>query len=183
MNTMKVKTLHTTLGLLGLSTLLLCEPAVAQSSSTVQFKGMVNEVTCRIDTGDVDKTVNLPVISANALRVAGTTAGSTPFSIVVHCPVEALQARAYFENTDYTDPDTGNLKLQLKDGQPGADKVQLRLLRVDGTPIVVGNLLSMPFFPVEAGEAKLEYQAAYYAIGEASAGPVYATATYTIDML
>lgn len=175
---MKRKTLHPMLSLL----MLLCGPAAAEDRSTVTFNGRVDEVTCSIDSGDQDQTVRLPVISDKALLVSGTTAGATPFRINVRCPLSARQVRAYFENSTYTDPDTGNLKLQNEDGKSSAGNVQVRLLRVDGTPIAVGNRLSMPVFPVNAGAAKLEYQAVYYATGEATAGQVYTTATYALEM-
>lgn len=177
---MKLKTLHATLSLLGLSALL-CGPVAAEDRSTVTFNGRVEEVTCSIDPGDADQTVHLPVISDKALQVSGTTAGATPFRINVRCPLSVLQVRAYFENSTYTDPDTGNLKLQTEAGKLSAGNVQVRLLRVDGTPIAVGNRLSMPVFPTDSGAAKLEYQAVYYATGEATAGQVYTSATYTIE--
>jgi len=181
---MKQKQPSLLIGLLALAAGCACAPATALTSGTVTFEGELLDVTCLAVVDDRDKSVQLPTISASVLRVSGNTAGSTPFTINVRCPLTARKVRAYFENSAYSDSTTGNLTLMPQQGQTNATNVQVRLLRVDGTPIAVGNGLSMPYFPVDrSGAAKLDYQAVYYATGEAVQGIVYTTATYTLEML
>ncbi|MGN6659124.1 MAG: fimbrial protein, partial [Achromobacter mucicolens] len=65
----------------------------------------------------------------------------------------------------------------------GAANVEIRLLNGDATPIsvtVADEAQNSKAVSLANGEATLHYQAQYFALGQAGAGNVNATAKYTI---
>ena len=127
--------------------------------------------------------MTLPTISASSLASAGQTAGSTPFSIPVKCDSGVKYVRAYFESGATTSTATGNLNPQSVSGQAAATNVQIALRNEDGSAITIGDRRTMQLVTVTSTDTMpLNYSAAYYATGAATAGVVQTYVTYTLEM-
>lgn len=156
---------------------------------TINFTGQVSAVTCTISAagGTTTGTVTLPTVAKSSLATAGFTAGTTQFSInLTGCtggsPVPT-QAAAWFENSGDVNA-SGRL---INSATGGAANVEIALYNLaSSTPIVIGGGSgaigsSGTAYPITSGSATLNYQAKYYSIGLAGAGPVAGKVNYTIQ--
>lgn len=161
----------------------------ADSTGTISFKGSVTDATCdvNVDGGGMDATVQLPIVTASDLSVAGKTSGRTNFNLgLSNCDVgtsDSPSVAAYFQPGATVDPTTGRL---VQTDDTGAKNVSLQLR--DGTNnsvIAAGDssqMQSASFANVVAGQdVVLPYSVEYYAEGEATAGAVASSVVYNLQ--
>lgn len=153
------------------------------ADGTINFTGAVSANTCTIDgngTGNKDFNVLMPTVGVDALNGAGKTAGTTPFTIrLTACTPDTGMVHTLFEPGVNGNAATGNLTI----GAGGATNVEVRLLNADESPInvtVADEAQNSKAVSLSSGEASLNYLAQYFALGQAGAGAVNATAKYTI---
>lgn len=158
------------------------QPAFAMDG-TINFTGSVTSNTCTIDgngTGSNNFNVLMPTVSVDSLTAQGQTAGNTPFTIrLTACTPDSGTVHTFFEPAANGNAATGNLTIAAG----GASNVEVRLLNGDESPINVtlaDGAQNSNAVSVTDGEATLRYLAQYYAVGQAGAGTVGATAKYTI---
>lgn len=158
------------------------QPALA-GDGTITFTGAVSANTCTIDgngTGSKSFNVLMPTVGVDALTTAGQTAGTTPFTIrLTACTPDTGTVHTLFEPGANGNAATGNLTTAAG----GASNVEIRLLNSDETPIdvtVADEAQNSKAVSLNSGEAALHYRAQYFALGQAGAGNVTATAKYTI---
>lgn len=151
-------------------------------SSTVRFTGAITDVTCEIDTGSQDQTVNLGTVGANSFKAAGDVAAPRNFNIkVVKCPPAVSQVSIRFDGkatgNDYntlaidqaTDAAT-NVGIQITELATG----KVLPLTQDSTPVPVAG-------EGDARSATIYFKANYVATAvPVTAGPANATATFDI---
>ncbi len=157
-------------------------PAAQAADGTIEFTGAVTSVTCVINGGTKDLTVVLPTVSTDALAVAGSEAGRTPFTIeLTGCDPGTGKVSTFFESDDHVDMLTGNLNVD--DG--GATKVQIGLLNDAHEKIKVGATVgqqnSQQVTVSTGGEATLNYYAQYESLGETTSGEVKSRVRYSIS--
>ncbi|WP_265920329.1 fimbrial protein [Cupriavidus nantongensis] len=155
------------------------------ADGTITFNGNITAQTCTINgngTSKADFAVLLPTVSTSTLKVAGNTAGQTPFNIALtNCTPDSGNVHTFFEAGPTTDTTTGNLILE----SGGAENVQIRLLNggTSNSPIKAGftdasqNSSSVA---ITNGAATLSYYAQYYATGQATAGAAKSSVMYSI---
>lgn len=160
----------------------LSQPAFAMDG-TINFTGSVTSNTCTVDgngTGSNNFNVLMPTVSVDSLTTQGQTAGNTPFSIhLTACTPDSGTVHTFFEPASNGNASTGNLTTAAG----GATNVEVRLLNGDASPINVtlaDGSQNSKAVSVTDGEATLQYLAQYFAVGQAGAGTVSATAKYTI---
>ncbi|CAB3875364.1 fimbrial protein [Achromobacter mucicolens] len=153
------------------------------SDGTINFTGAISANTCTIDgngTGSKNFNVLMPTVGVDSLTAAGQTAGTTPFTIrLTACTPGTGMVHTLFEPGANGNAATGNLTIAAG----GAANVEIRLLNGDATPIsvtVADEAQNSKAVSLANGEATLHYQAQYFALGQAGAGNVNATAKYTI---
>ncbi|CAG9184554.1 Major fimbrial subunit SMF-1 [Cupriavidus laharis] len=165
-------------------------PFAHASDGTITFKGQITDTTCTITTGNAGSfTVTLPNVSKTNLTTAGSTAGTTGFSIALsNCNPASGNVHAFFEAGANVDPATGRLINTDDVGSGGAANVQIGLLNPsNGSLISIGasdgaaqNSLAQPIKP--DGTALLPYAAQYVATGgAAAAGSVSSSVTYILS--
>jgi len=166
-----------------LSVLLPLAPLTTRAADgLLTFHGMVTATTCVINGGFPDFIRILPQMSATALPVANSTAGTTNFSIVLtSCTPTTGSAIAFFEAGVGVDPVTGRL---INTGT--APNVQVQLLNSTGGVIIAGapslTQNSGVAVPLASGSGTLHYAARYFANGGGvGAGTVEAKVTYSIE--
>ncbi|WP_454767049.1 fimbrial protein [Cupriavidus campinensis] len=149
----------------------------ADPSVTLSFQGNYVIPSCNI-AGPADHVVNLPKISTNSLATAGSTAGSTPFTITVQCTGGSAVVGVAFNSTRARD---GRLDVQAGAGM--AQDVQIQLLNINGSPIAVGNSATVTPVSITSAEVTpISFIARYYATGPTKAGVVQTSAIYVIEM-
>ena len=153
------------------------------ADGTINFTGAISANTCTIDgngAGSKNFNVLMPTVGVDTLNEAGQTAGSTPFSIRLSaCTPDTGMVHTLFEPGANGNAATGNLTTTAG----GATNVEIRLLNSDETPInvtVPDAAQNSKAVSLNSGEATLNYLAQYFAVGQAGAGTVNATAKYTI---
>lgn len=157
--------------------------AAHASDGTITFNGAIEAQTCTISVngGNQDATVQLPTVAASTLSTKGNTAGATNFTIALSdCAGKATQVRSFFEAGPNVDAASGNLR-----NNGAAGNVQVQLLNSDGVVLQAGNesQRSNAASALTDGAATLVYGAQYYATGQATAGDVRTSVTYSIDYL
>jgi major type 1 subunit fimbrin (pilin) len=155
------------------------------ASGTITFSGEITSPTCIVNSGMNGENfdVEMPKVSTADLRSAGQIAGDTKFSIgLSSCGYAGGKVRAYFQNGATVDARTGRLKLQEHGNGVSASNVQVELANADGAPISVGEDQTTAYFPIDdAGSAKMDYVARYYATGKTRAGTVHSQVTYVLQ--
>jgi len=153
-----------------------------QTLTVTAANGTVTATTCQITAPSI--TVNLPPVSAQRLASAGTTAGTTSFSIPLNCSSAA--ANVYVTLTDATTPSNRTSLLTLK-GTSTAGNVKLQLLRSDGSPVsygpesaVAGGTNQWLVGP-SSSTTGIPLVAQYYSTGTATPGTVQAAAMFTLS--
>lgn len=154
--------------------------AAHASDGTINFSGAVTASTCtvKLNGGAATGTVTLPTVSTSALGSAGSTAGSTPFTLDISgCTFSGASAvTAYFEAGANVDPTTGRLN-----NTGGASNVQLQLYLGDAyaSKVAAGQSNQNAAAALSAN-GQLKYGVEYYATGTATAGTVTSSVTYSL---
>lgn len=133
--------------------------------------------TCNVSTGSQNLVVTLPPVLANSLTSAGTTAGTTPFSInLTGCTSKLNVSATLNTNNSYT----GTGVIAPTAGSGYASNVGIRLLQSDGaTPVTFGTAFSVG--STSGTSFTFNLFAQYYQIAKpVTPGQVQATATYTL---
>ncbi|MFC3625496.1 fimbrial protein [Vogesella amnigena] len=151
------------------------------SDGTINITGEVSAVTCTINSGTKNITVNLPKVPTTALP-SGQTAGRTQFQIALTGCTNSTgkSARAYFE------PGTGSgvsaVGRLLNTGT--ATNVSLELLDSNYALINPNDNIDKPqsaqLVPLVSGAGTLTYYAQYYSFGTVTPGSVNASINYSI---
>lgn len=146
---------------------------------TITFEGEITAATCTVvNAGGPDFVVTLPKVSVNELDAAGKTAGWKQFDIELDNCSNATGVKAFFESGATVDAATGRLN---NTAVGGASQVQIALRDTNGAGnIKVGNS-SNQWFNLATGSGTLSYQAGYWATGQATAGLVESSVTYTLE--
>lgn len=196
------------LGCLALSAI----PAAHAVDGTITITGEITDHTCKINDAPppANFIVNLPKISASALKNKGDTAGATVFTLrLSECP-DALsgEVKAHFEPGITTDYDSGALhaytpvsavdtssdttplaSIPSRAAAARADNVQIQLANADGSAIKIGAAVNtakgaelQKVGSAATKSATLRYMARYYRSGTASikAGKLVTYVTYSI---
>lgn len=145
----------------------------------IHFFGKIQEKTCTVSVDGVvtpgNASVTLPETKAAELRVAGQTAGDTPFTISLKdCKANASSADIVFTSA-YLDGD----QLQNVASQDAASNVALEITDNAGTPVDLRGMTPTAL-QLNAGQGSAIYKVRYYATGIATPGAVEATAMYII---
>lgn len=151
------------------------------SDGTITFSGAVTGSTCtvQLNGGSASGTVTLPTVSTSALTSAGSTAGSTPFTLdVSNCTFSGglTAVTAYFEAGANVDGTTGRL---TNTGGAGNVQLQLYLGSNYASKVAAGQSSQNTATPL-TGTGQLRYGVEYYATGTATAGSVASTVTYSL---
>lgn len=161
--------------------------AVAQDCCTidVSFTGIYNDETCEVIVNGKSNSeiVELPTLSTQSLKDAGTEAGSRTFVIgLKECPTNRNIDLKFISNMSQTDVTTGNLLNET--GTEYSKNVQIRIRKEDGTQIRVDDLASAQnYYIPESGEmVSHDYIANYYASGGAGATSGLVKATAGIEL-
>ncbi|RQH03597.1 fimbrial protein [Paraburkholderia dinghuensis] len=177
----KISRLSTAAAVVGLFAI---APAAQAYDGEITFNGMVTALTCTINNGTPDFTVQMPYVSTTSLAAEGNTAGRTPFSIALtDCtPTDAGHTVAtFFEPGSTVNPATN----QLFTARAGSN-VELRLLNAgDYSKILAGAAAgsqnSAPFALDASGNATMNYYVEYVAVGGAATpGDASSSIFYTV---
>ncbi|AQT92094.1 MULTISPECIES: fimbrial protein [Pseudomonas] len=161
------------------------QSAHAANDGTINFTGLVNDVTCTIEgsapgTGAVVKDVNLGGVSASRLQNPGDRANLTGFSIRIGAPGEGActNGRTAMVAFDPTSPAidvaTGRLNIDGYNDPSdttNAKNVQVEVTNRDGTPIHVYTEKSEGVV-IADNQAVIPLAAQMYASGAATEGAV-----------
>lgn len=165
-------------GLFGLASF-----AAHAADGTVAVGGSVVDTTCSISVNGSgpNATVALPPVSTGSLKVNPSTAGITPFTVVLsNCSGAATKAMAHFEYNGLTVDSAGYL---INYGT--AFRVKVGLLNAQMQPINLNtsenNQIGINAETISGGAANLQYFAEYFAQGSAGAGTVQANVQYTVQ--
>ncbi|QDJ36428.1 fimbrial protein [Bordetella hinzii] len=132
-------------------------PPAHAADGTITINGEITDQTCKINNVDppYNLIVNLPKISASAIKNVHDTAGATLFEIkLTDCPaaLNNNKVKAYFEPGATTDYGTGNLiayttaaaktvaeaSIPDRTGATVFSNVQIQLANPNGSPIKMG---------------------------------------------
>lgn len=154
------------------------------SDGTITINGEVSAVTCRINFGSPNLTVNLPKVQASAFSAASPTTGRTQFLIKLdQCTnFTGKYARVYFEPT--TADAAGYLKNTTGTGY--ATGVAVKLTNQRGA--FINTNLSVDLqqdpaqdgFPLSSSLITMPYYAEYVATGTVTPGLVATSVVYDI---
>lgn len=155
-------------------------------SIDVSFTGTYNDETCEIvinGKGNTE-TVELPEISTQSLKEAGSEAGSRTFVIgLKNCPADRNIKLKFVSNVEKSDPSTGNLL--NTSGENYSKNTQIRLRKDDGTQISIDDLNSAQnyYIPDLGDLVTHDYTASYYSSSSsgATSGLVKTTAGIEIN--
>lgn len=134
--------------------------------------------TCNVSTGSQNLVVALPPVLASGLTSAGTTAGTTPFSInLTGCTSNLAVSATLSTNNPYT---SVNGVIAPTAGSGYASNVGIRLLQSNSTtPVTFGTAFSVG--TTSGANFSFNLYAQYYQIATpVTPGKVQATATYTL---
>ncbi|MFC4525845.1 type 1 fimbrial protein [Dyella halodurans] len=161
------------------------QPASAVDG-TITINGKVLAQTCTVDgkgysangtiTSPDNQTVTLPNVLAPVLNAAGSTAGTTGFTIVIAgCDASLSKVTTTFSGAGI---DAANNALTNSAGSNG---VEVQLLDSTSTVIPLVNNYAMAPVTLSGGGATLQYYARYYAKnGNATAGTVTSAVSFTM---
>lgn len=134
--------------------------------------------TCTVSTSSQNLVVTLPPVLTSSLTGAGTTAGTTPFSInLTGCTSNRNLSATLNTNTPYAG---ANGVIAPTTGSGYAGNVGIRLLQPDGAnPVTFGT--AFPVGTTNGANFTFNLYAQYYqTTSPVSPGKVQATATYTL---
>jgi len=133
--------------------------------------------TCSVSTGSQNMMVTLPPVTASSFSSAGTTTGTTPFSITLTGCTRNLNVSATLNtNTPYA----SNGVIAPATGSGNAGNVGIQLLQSNNaTPVTFGT--AFPVGTTSGANFTFNLYAQYYQIASpVTPGTVQATATYTL---
>ncbi|MFK8256242.1 fimbrial protein [Erwinia sp. AnSW2-5] len=185
------KKLHSGIVLLTIAVLMVSQSNISAEeckycSIDVSFTGTYNDETCEViinGKGNTE-TIELPEISTQSLKEAGSEAGSTTFVIgLKNCPTDRNIKLKFVSNVEKSDTSTGNLLNTSGDGY--SKNTQIRLRKDDGTQIGIDDLTSAQnyYIPESGNIVTHDYTASYYSSGisGATSGLVKTTAGIEIN--
>jgi major type 1 subunit fimbrin (pilin) len=151
------------------------------TTGNISFNGALTADTCIVTNGTAGNiTVTLPTLPAATLGTSGTTAGATPFQIVLTgCPT-LIPVRSLFS------AGSAGITTDRLNNTGSATKVQIQLLNSASTVMTLSQTTAatqgdLPVVTDATGAATLKYTAQYVANGGSStAGSVTSNAVYTI---
>ncbi|QGU85834.1 fimbrial protein [Erwinia sorbitola] len=148
-------------------------------NTSVFFTGVYAEETCEIviNGGINIDVIQLPIISTQTLRGAGSEAGSKTFTVgLKKCPINRNIQLKFVSNLSQADNTTGNLLNNTGVGY--SRNTQIRLRKKNGSQIKIDDLTSAQnyYIPLSGGVVTHDYIANYYSSGLATSGQVRATA-------
>jgi major type 1 subunit fimbrin (pilin) len=164
-----------------LAALALAAAAAHASDGTIAITGNVTSSTCTVkgDGSGGNVSVTLPKIATSTLAAATDTGGFKPIIISLSgCGDSAGVVKAGFEPGPNVDPVSG--RLNISSSADAAKNVQLQLRNSDGSVIRVGDESTVAGVGLVDGAARLDYAVGYYATGQATAGSVNSSVTYSI---
>lgn len=170
------------------------QPLHAANDGTINFTGLVNDVTCTVEgsapgTGAVVKDVNLGGVSAARLANPGDRANLTGFTIRIGGPGEGscTNGRTAMVAFDPTSPAidvaTGRLNIDGYNDPSdttNAKNVQVEVTNRDGSPINVYTEKSAGVVIVD-NQAIIPLAAQLYASGAASEGTVKTRVGFMVE--
>ncbi|HBR6963865.1 fimbrial protein [Klebsiella aerogenes] len=151
--------------------------ALPVTDGTINFTGKVVDASCTVAAGSVSQTIPLDPVSTTLLKTAGDTANPTNVPIVLEeCNTNTSNTvQVVFSGNSIPGDST---VLSLVDGGNSATQVGIKLYDSENNEIK----LDEPTAPISltTGQTTLNFMAKYYALGQAGAGDVNATATFTM---
>ncbi|WP_267226685.1 fimbrial protein [Dyella silvae] len=143
----------------------------------------ITSAACSLNIGNQNVlAVTLPTISTNALRGTGSVAGTTPFNLTYQCSTGAKLSMSMSSSTTWSST-LGVLSSSAacpSSSQTPAKNVGVQVLQSDYTPMSFSQAQSLGNSP--DGTLTIPYYAQYYQTATpVSAGPVCATATFTMS--
>ncbi|KVO91370.1 fimbrial protein [Burkholderia ubonensis] len=159
--------------------------AAHASDGTITFTGNVIASTCKVSNGTAGAiSVALPTVGTTALATPASTAGRTPFSLLLEgCTTggeNPTKVGVVFESGSNVNPEG---RLTLDGGEKAAKNVEIQVLNDKQAPIKLGiegdqggQLVTI----AEGGKATLNYFAQYYATGVADAGSANSKVQYSL---
>ena len=172
------------------------------ADGTITFNGLITAASCTITgggaaTGTGNISVTLPTVSATALTAAGSTAGDTPFSLILgggaNC-TDGQTASLWVESTQTPALDTVSGALKNQTGS--APAVEVRMVNpannlpinlgvngayLNGATVVASS--NQPAATITGNTATLNYVAQYLnptTAGAVTAGTVATYLTYSM---
>lgn len=136
--------------------------------------------TCSVSTASQNLAVTLPAVPQSSLTSAGTTAGTTPFSInLTGCTSNLKVSATLSANNPYT---SVNGVIAPTTGSGYASNVGIRILQSNGTtPVTFGTAFSVGTTSGANSNFTFNLYAQYYQTASpVSPGQVQGTATYTL---
>ncbi|WET11070.1 MULTISPECIES: fimbrial protein [unclassified Pseudomonas] len=170
------------------------QPALAATDGTLNFSGLVNDVTCTVEgsapgTGAVVKDVNLGGVAAARLANPGDRANLTGFTIRIGGPGEGSCANgrtamvAFDPTSPAIDVATGRLNIDGYNDPAdttNAKNVQIEVTNRDGSPIHVYTEKSAGVV-IADNQAVIPLAAQMYASGAATEGTVRTRVGFLVE--
>jgi len=183
---MKIAKISYALSMLMAAAGLAAASAAHASDGTITITGSVIASTCKVSNGTGGNiAVTLPKIGTNTLAAAGSTAGRTPFSVMLEgCTMggeNPTKVGVVFESGSNVNQSTGRLTLDA--GANSASNIEINVLNDKQSPIKLGAMgeQNSQLIDIAAdGKATLNYFAEYYATGAATAGQANSKVQYSL---
>lgn len=172
------------------ATLALAMPAAYASDGTLTFSGKLNASTCKVtvDGSHASPQITLPTVATPTLQTAGATSTPQAFTFRLSgCDYDEknkLTVSTFFESGPGVDVANGLLNNTAPEAS-AAKNIKLAIIDpATNRDIKIGDpsqAANNPSVEVQAdGSAALPFGVAYRSTGEASAGDVQASVTYSI---
>ena len=140
----------------------------------------ISSTSCTVSPSSTAITVSLPTVSASALRTAGQTAGTTPFTLSLtgcnNSTGTTYGASAYWT---FTQQGGTNYIISNSAASP-ASNVGIELIDSNYNPIQNGGNSSVAS-TISSGSYSATYYARYISTGVATAGNVKGVATFSME--
>lgn len=173
----KKSILHTLIASSALTFAITTAYALPVTGGTINFTGKVVDASCTVSTGSSTQTITMEPVSTTRLKVVGDTANPTDVPIVLEeCNTNTSNTvQVLFSGNSVSGDST---VLSLTDNGNSAKQVGIKLYDSENNEIKLDEMTSP--FSLTTGETTLNFTAKYYALGQAEAGDVNATATFTM---
>ncbi|WP_430391745.1 fimbrial protein [Dyella sp. 20L07] len=159
-------------------------PTAYAEDGQINFTGKIVGTTCTIngDAAPSTQAVTLPSVSQSSLSVAGSSAGRTPFSIVLsNCAPDTGSVHALFELGQTVNTETGRLIVDASDDS--AKNVEIGLLNSKLSHIAAGaadGSQNTDEVSIAGGKATMNFFAQYESLGDATGGTANSRVQYTL---
>ncbi|MCA7936096.1 fimbrial protein [Burkholderia cepacia] len=183
---MKISKISYALSMLMAAAGLAAASAAHASDGTITFTGNIIASTCKVSNGSGGSIpVTLPKVGTSTLADPGSTAGRTPFSVMLEgCTTggeNPTKVGVFFEAGSNVNQSTG--RLTLDNGADTAKNVEINVLNDKQSPIKLGAMGEQGGQLVDIaadGKATLNYFAEYYATAAATAGKANSKVQYSL---